>query len=65
MLSHEVKQLAKIRIFKNLTHLLKLVDKMCAYEMGPLSIVKDTEQTRFRLQMGGPTDKWTDRLKEE
>ena len=27
------------------THLLKLVDKICKYEMNPASIVKDTEQT--------------------
>ena len=29
------------------THLLKLLDKMCKYEMDPMSIVEDTEQTRF------------------
>ena len=29
------------------THLLKLLDKMCKYEMDPTSIGDDTEQTRF------------------
>ena len=29
------------------THLLKLLDKMCKYEMGPMSILDDTERTRF------------------
>ena len=29
------------------THLLKLLDKMCKYEMDPMSIVEDTELTRF------------------
>ena len=29
------------------THLLKLLDKMCKYEMDPMSIVEDTERTRF------------------
>ena len=28
------------------THLLKLLDKMCKYEMDPASIVEDTERTR-------------------
>ena len=28
-----------------MTHLLKLVDKMCKYEMDLASIVEDTEQT--------------------
>ena len=43
----------KISIFWNLkqafhtTHLLKLLDKMCKYEMDPMSIVEDTERTRF------------------
>ena len=30
-----------------MTHLLKLLDKMCKYEMDLASIVEDTEQTRF------------------
>ena len=29
------------------THLLKLLDKMCKYEMDPMSIVEDTERTQF------------------
>ena len=29
------------------THLLKLLDKMCKYEMYPTSIVEDTERTRL------------------
>ena len=39
------------------THLLKLVDKMCKYEMDPVSIVEDTERTQFCPQ----TDRWMDR----
>ena len=35
------------------THHLRLVDKMCKYEMEPGSIVEDTEQTRFCPQMDG------------
>ena len=34
---------------------MKLVDKMCKYEMDPASIVEDTEQTRFRPQTGRRT----------
>ena len=33
------------------THLLKLLDKMCKYEMDPMRIVEDTERTRFCPQM--------------
>ena len=40
----------------HMTHLLKLLDKMCKYEMDPMSIVEDTERTRF----GPQTDRWTD-----
>ena len=29
------------------THLLKLLDKMCKYEMDPMSTVEDTERTGF------------------
>ena len=29
------------------THPLMLLDKMCKYEMDPMSIVEDTERTRF------------------
>ena len=38
-----------------MTHLLKLLVKMCKYEMDPTSIVEDTERTRFCPQ----TDRWT------
>ena len=37
-------------------HILKLLPEMCKYEMDPMSIVEDTEQTRFCPQ----TDKRTD-----
>ena len=38
------------------THLRKLVDKMCKYEMGLASIVEDAERIRFRLPTDGRTD---------
>ena len=38
------------------THLLKLVDKICKYEMDAANIVDDTQRTRFCPQ----TDIWTD-----
>ena len=37
------------------THLLKLLDKMCKYEMDPTNIVEDIELTGFCPQ----TDRWT------
>ena len=40
--------------------LLKLVDKMCKYEMHPASIVKATERTRFCPQKDGQADRRTD-----
>ena len=40
-----------------MTHLLKLVDKMCKYEMDLASIVEDTEQT------DGQTDGQTYKVK--
>ena len=43
------------------THLLKLLDKMCKYEMDPMSIVEDTERTRFCPQTDRRTDRQTDR----
>ena len=43
------------------THLLKLLDKMCKYEMDPMSIVEDTERTRFCPQTDRRTDGRTDR----
>ena len=39
---------------------VKLLDKMYKYEMGPASIVEDTERTWFRPQMNGRKDKWMD-----
>ena len=41
------------------THLLKLLDKMCKYEKDLMSIVEDTEQTRFCPQMDRRPDGWT------
>ena len=41
------------------THLLKLLDKICKYEMYPASIVEDTEQTPFRPH----TDRRTGKVK--
>ena len=38
------------------THLLKLLDKMCKYEMDPMSIVEDTERTRLCPQTDRRTD---------
>ena len=46
-------KIAQISIFLILkqalhtTHLLKLLDKTCKYEMDPMSIVEDTERTQF------------------
>ena len=40
-------------------HLLKLLEKMCKYEMDPTSIVEDTKRTRFCPQ----TDRRTDKVK--
>ena len=42
------------------THLLKLLDKMCKYEMDPMSIVENTERTRFYGQTDRRTDGQTD-----
>ena len=42
-----------------MTHLLKLLDEMCKYEMDPMSIVEDTERTRFCPQTDRQTDGWT------
>ena len=44
-------------------HLLKLLDKMCKYEMDPMSIVEDTERTRFCPQTDRQTDGQTDKVK--
>ena len=45
------------------THLFKLLEKMCKYEMDPTSIVEDTEQTRFCPLTDGWTDGQTDKVK--
>ena len=60
--SYKFKEFAKISIFLilkqtlHVTHLLKLLDKMCKYEMDPTSIVEDTERKRFCLQTDRRTD---------
>ena len=60
--SYKFKDFAKISnlwILKqtlHATHLLKLLDKIWKYEMDPMSIVEDTERTRFCPQ----TDKRMD-----
>ena len=43
-----------------MTHLLKLSNKMCEYEMDPANFVEDTEWTRFRLQMDRQTERRTE-----
>ena len=43
------------------THLLKLLDKMCKYEMDPMSILEDTERARFCPQTDRQTDGRMDR----
>ena len=46
--SYKFKEFAKIlKQLLHATHLLKLLDKMWKYEMDPMSIVDDTELTRF------------------
>ena len=50
--SYEFQEFAKTSNFlilktSHATHFLKLLDKMCKYEMDPASIVEDTEWTRF------------------
>ena len=42
------------------THLLKLLDKMCKYEMDPTSIVEDTERTD---SVHRRTDRQTDKTR--
>ena len=64
--SYKFKEFAKTSTFKILkqtlhaTHLLKLLDKICKYEMDPTSIVEDTERTRFCPQTERRTDGRTD-----
>ena len=63
---HKLKKIAKIsncwilQRALHATHLLKLLDKMCKYEMDPMSIVEDTERTRFCPQTVRRTDRRTD-----
>ena len=42
-----LKNLLKFQQTVHATHLLKLLDKMCKYEMDPVCIVEDTERTQF------------------
>ena len=66
--SYKLKKFAKISNFWILkralhaTHLLKLLDKMCKYEMDPMSIVEDTERTRFCPQTDRRTDGQTGKV---
>ena len=46
------------------THLPKLLNRMCKYEMDPISIVEVTERTRFCPQTDGRTDGQTDGRRE-
>ena len=60
--SYKFKEFAKISNFWILKQtlqtkrLLKLLDKMCKYEMDPMSIVEDTERAQFCPQMDRRTD---------
>ena len=66
--TYKFKKFAKISYFLILkralhsTHPLKLLDKMCKYEMDPMSIVADTERTRFCPQTDRRTDRQTDKV---
>ena len=42
----------------HVTHLLKMFDKMCKYEIDPASVVEDTKPTWF-CPRDGQTDRWT------
>ena len=67
--SYKFKELAKITNFLILkqslhpTHLLKLLERMCKYEIDPTSIVEDRERTRFCPETDGWTDRRTDKVK--
>ena len=52
--SYKFKKFAKISL--HATHFLKLLDKMCKYQMDPVSIVEDTERTWFCPQTDRRTD---------
>ena len=64
--SYKFEKLAKASNFgilqKSLhtTHLLKLLDKMCIYEMDQACIAEVTERTRLCPHTDGQTDRWTD-----
>ena len=65
--SYKFKKFAKISNYWILkqalhtTHLLKLLDKKCKYEMDPMGILEDTERTRFCPQTDRRRDGRTDR----
>ena len=53
----------KIQILQEtlyVTHLLKLLDKMCEYDMDPTRTVGATERTRDAARTDGRTDRQTD-----
>ena len=60
--SYKLKKFAKIANFwisklpLHATHLLKLLAKMCQYEIDPMSIVENTERTQFCPQTDRRTD---------
>ena len=60
--SYKFKKFAKIANFLNFETGItrdtpsKLLAKMCKYEIDPMSIVEDTERTRFCPQMDRRTD---------
>ena len=66
--SYKFKKFTKIlnfwilKLALHTTHLLKLLDKMCKYEMDPMSIVEDTEPTRFYQQTDRGTDRQMDKV---
>ena len=60
-----LKNSPKFQILKralHATHLLKLLDKMCKYEMDLMSIVEDTERTGFCPQTDRRTDGQMDKV---
>ena len=66
---YKFKKFAKILNFSILkktwcaTHFVKLLDKICKYDMDPTSIVEDTEQTRFWPQTDRQMDGHTGKVK--
>ena len=65
--SYKIKEFAKITKFwiskqtLHATHHLKLLGKMCKYEMDPKNIVEETKRTWFCPQMDRRTDRRMDR----